>query len=86
MGKKGAADLTKDQLGAPMKSSSFFSQCGLRDDQNAEICVAVKNGKPLGVSVKVLPASNKTAACIDKAARHLSFPQSAKLDIVTQKF
>jgi hypothetical protein len=86
MGKKGSADLTKEQLGAPMKSSQFFQQCGLRDDQNAEICVAVKNGKPLGVSVKIAPSNNKTAACIDKAARRLSFPQSPKLDIVTQKF
>ena len=86
MGKKGQADLTKEQLGAPMKSSAFFSQCGLADSQNAEICVAVKNGKPLGVSVKVSPTSNKTAACIDKATRRLTFPQSPKLDIVTQKF
>jgi hypothetical protein len=86
MGKKGQADLTKDQLGAPMKSSSFFSSCGLRDDQNAEICVAVKEGKPLGVSVKVAPSSNKVAACIDKATRRLKFPASPKLDIVTQKF
>jgi hypothetical protein len=86
MGKKGSADLNKDQLGAPMKSSAFFSQCGLRDDQNAEICVAVKNGKPLGVSVKVNPGNNKVAACIDKATRKLNFPASPKLDIVTQKF
>jgi hypothetical protein len=46
----------------------------------------VKEGKPLGVSVKVAPASNKTAACIDKATRRLKFPSSPKLDIVTQKF
>ena len=86
MGKKGQADLTKEQLGAPMQSSTFFQSCGLRDDQNAEICVAVKNGAPMGVSVKVAPASNKTAACIDKATRRLTFPKSPKLDIVTQKF
>ncbi len=86
MGKKGSADLTKEQLGAPMKSSTFFQSCGLADSQNAEICVAVKNGKPLGVSVKVAPASNKVAACIDKATRRLNFPASPKLDIVTQKF
>jgi len=38
------------------------------------------------VSVKVAPNNNKVAACIDKAARKLSFPASPKLDIVTQKF
>lgn len=86
MGKKSGADLTKEQLGAPMKSSAFFSSCGLADSANAEICVAVKNGKPLGVSVKVAPNNNKVAACIDKATRKLTFPSSPKLDIVTQKF
>ena len=87
MGKKGSKpDLTNEQLGAPMKSSTFFSSCGLADSANADICVAVKNGKPLGVSVKVTPKNNKVAACIDKATRRLSFPQSEKLDVVKQHF
>lgn len=87
MGKKGAkADLTDAQLGAPMKDSSFFAKCGLPDSSNAEICAAVKQGKPVGVSVKVTPGSNKVAACIDRATRHLSFPASDKLDVVHQKF
>jgi len=87
MGKKGGQkDLTDAQLGAPMKSSGFFSGCGLPDSSNAEICVAVKKGKPLGVSVKVQPQNNKVAACIDKSTRKLSFPSSEKLDVVHQKF
>ncbi len=86
MGKKGAADLTAAQLGKPMESSAFMASCGLADSANAEICVAVKKGKPLGVSVKVAPANNKVAACIDKATRRLTFPQSDKLDVVKQKF
>ncbi len=87
MGKKGQRpDLNNEQLGAPMKSSAFFAACGLADSANADICVAVKGGKPLGVSVKVSPQNNKVAACIDRSARHLSFPQSDKLDVVHQKF
>jgi hypothetical protein len=86
MGHKGGKDLTKDQLGAPMKSSSFFGSCGLPDSSNADICVAVKNGKPIGVSVKVTPKNNKIAACIDRSSRRLSFPSSDKLDVVHQKF
>ena len=62
MGAKQSKDLTADQLGAPMKSSAFMSGCGLPDSSNAEICAAVKQGKPLGVSVKVSPANNKVAA------------------------
>lgn len=88
MGKKGEKkpDLTDAQLGAPMKTSAFFSHCGLRDNENAEICVAVKEGKALGVSVGVAPSNRKTAACIDRAARKLHWPASDKLDVVHQKF
>ena len=89
MGSKGAKDkpdLTNDQLGAPMKSSSWFSGCGLADSANADICVAVKQGKPLGVSVAVTPENKRVAACIDRSARKLHFPESQKLDVVHQKF
>jgi hypothetical protein len=86
-GKKGGApDLTNDQLGAPMRTSDFMSGCALADSANANICVAVKGGKPLGVSVSVSPQNNKVAACIDRAARRLHFPVSDKLDVVHQKF
>jgi hypothetical protein len=84
--KKGPADLTREQLGAPMRTTSFFASCGLPESSSAEICVAVKNGKPVGVSVAVTPANNRLAACIDRATRRLSFPASAHLDVIHQKF
>jgi hypothetical protein len=87
MGAHGAkADLTDDQLGAPMRSSAFFSTCGLPDSANADICVAVKRGKPVGVSVALTPSNNRVAACIDRATRRLAFPTSDALDVVHQKF
>lgn len=86
MGKPGTKDLTAEQLGQPMKTSTFMSSCGLPDSSNADICVAVKNGKVLGVSVKVTPQNNKVAACIDKSTRRLGFPKSDKLDVVKQHF
>ena len=79
-------DLTREQLGAPMAQSGFFSSCGLGSSANADICVAVKQGKPLGVSVSVTPADNRVAACIDRATRSLKFPTSDKLDVVHQHF
>lgn len=79
-------DLTKEQLGAPMRTSSFFARCGLSDSANADICVAVKRGKPVGVSVRVTPSNNRVAACIDRSARHLSFPVNDHLDVVHQTF
>ncbi len=86
MGKKSGPDLTNEQLGRPMQNSAFLQHCGLPDSSNADICVAVKKGKPLGVSVSTAPMNNKIAACIDKATRRLSFPTSEKLDVVKQHF
>jgi hypothetical protein len=87
IGKKNSKpDLTKEQLGRPMQNSTFFQGCGLPDSSQADICVAVKSGKVLGVSVKTTPMNNKVAACIDKATRKLSFPSSEKLDVVKQHF
>jgi len=81
-----AADLTDAELGAPMKTSAWFVSCGLPDSANADICVAVKEGKPLGVSVAVVPENKRVAACIDRSARKLHFPASEKLDVVHQRF
>jgi hypothetical protein len=80
------ADLSDTQLGGPMKSSGWFAECGLADSANADICVAVKKGKPLGVSVAVTPQNKRVAACIDRSARKLQWPESDKLDVVHQKF
>jgi hypothetical protein len=82
----GKADLTNEQLGAPMRDSSFFARCNLPDSSKADICVAVKKGRPLGVTVAVTPSNNRVAACIDKSTRRLTFPASDRLDVVHQKF
>jgi hypothetical protein len=79
-------DLTDDQLAGPVQSSAYFSNCPLADSAHANICVAIKQGMPLGVSVKVSPSNKAVAACIDRATRKLRWPTSAKLDIVHQTF
>jgi hypothetical protein len=85
-GAAGGADLSAAQLGAPMQSGQFLSGCGLAQSAHADICVAVKNGKPLGVSVLVTPRNNQVATCIDRATRKLHFPLSPRLDVVKEKF
>jgi hypothetical protein len=79
-------DLTDDQLGAPMRDAAFFSRCGLADGSKADICVAIRKGRPVGVSVEVDPSNNRVASCIDRATRKLHFPASDRLDVVHQKF
>jgi hypothetical protein len=82
----GAADLSSEQLGAPMKTDAFMRHCALPSDANADICVTIKQGKAIGVSVGVTPTNNKVAACIDKAARRIHFPTSGRIDVIHQKF
>jgi hypothetical protein len=84
--KGGGADLTDSQLGAPLNAGQFMAGCGLAGNANADLCVAVKQGKPLGVSVTVSPRNNQVAACIDRAARRVRFPASDKLDVVHSHF
>ena len=82
--KGGAKDLTRDELGAPIKASNVAASCGLPDNAKAHICALVKGGRALGVSVGVDPKNNKVAACIDRKVRSLSYPSSDKPD--TLKF
>lgn len=86
MGKSQAPDLTKDKLGAPINNSNAAAACGLPDSSHAKICVLVKNGKPLGVTVNVDPKNNRVAACMDRRMRGLAFPVSGQPDTVTYDY
>ncbi|HEY8088728.1 MAG TPA: hypothetical protein VIF09_12805 [Polyangiaceae bacterium] len=79
-------DLSKDELGRPISSSNAAVACGLSDSAHASICVLVRGGKPLGVTVNVTPSSNRVAACMDRRMRHLAFPVSDKPDTVTYNY
>jgi len=81
----GGKDLTDAQLSAPINGGGVISGC-LPGSSNADICVAIKQGKPLGVSVTVTPTNNKIAACIDRKVRHVSWPASPKLDVIKTHF
>jgi hypothetical protein len=86
MGKSAGPDLTKDVLGAPINNSNAAAACGLPDSSHAKICVLVKGGKPLGVTVNVDPKNNRVAACIDRRMRGLAFPASGQPDTVTYSY
>jgi len=86
MGKSAGPDLTKDVLGAPINNSNAAAACGLPDSSHAKICVLVKGGKPLGVTVNVDPKNNRVAACMDRRMRVLAFPVSGQPDTVTYNY
>jgi hypothetical protein len=86
MGKSAGPDLTKDALGAPINNANAAAACGLPDSAHAKICVLVKGGKPLGVTVAVDPKNNRVAACMDRRMRGLAFPVSGQPDTVTYNY
>ncbi len=81
-----APDLTNAQLSAPLRHASFISSCGAPDDMHVTVRVAVKMGRAVGVTVSTNPPSAGVAACIDRAVRGLSWPQSPKADFVTTSY
>lgn len=86
MGKSSGPDLTSAQLGVPINNSNAAAACGLSDAAHAKVCVLVKNGKPLGVTVNVDPKNNRVAACMDRRMRGLAFPVSSQPDTVTYTY
>jgi hypothetical protein len=86
MGKSSGPDLTKDQLGAPITNANPAVACGLPDSAKASLCVLVKGGRALGVTVAVDPKNNRVAACMDRRVRSLPYPVSGQPDTVTYKY
>jgi hypothetical protein len=80
MGAHAGADLTDAQLSAPMSDGTFVGDCGAPDDMGVTVKVAIKMGRPVGVSVSTSPHSADVAGCIDHYVRKLSWPVSPKLD------
>jgi hypothetical protein len=86
MGKSSGPDLTKDQLGAPITNANPAVACGLPDAAKASLCVLVKGGRALGVTVNVDPKNNRIAACMDRRVRGLAYPVSGQPDTVTYSY
>jgi hypothetical protein len=80
MGQQGAADLTDAQLSAPMRSGAFVGECGAPDAMKVTVQVAIKMGRPVGVSVSTSPSDPDVAGCIDRYVRTFSWPSSPKMD------
>ena len=86
IGAKAGPDLTDAQLGAPLRSASFISGCGAPDSMHAQVKVAIKNGRAIGVTVTTLPPDQGVAACIDRHVRGLGWPANPKMDTTTTNY
>ncbi len=81
----GQADITRGQYASIMNSGNYFSHCGVPFSVAVSICVAVQNGRAVGVTVTTTP-NHPSRSCIASAVRRMSFPSHPKLDVVRVNF
>jgi hypothetical protein len=86
MGGKHEPDLTDAQLAGPMRSGAFVGECGAPDRMKVTVKVAIKRGRPAGVSVSTSPPDADIAGCIDRYVRTFSWPSSSKMDSFTTTY
>lgn len=86
MGGSGQADITGAQYGAVLNSGSYLNGCGLASNAGVDVCVAVQNGRAVGVTVRVSPSNPGVSSCIAGHIRGMSFPSHPKLDVTRTHF
>jgi eukaryotic-like serine/threonine-protein kinase len=86
MGQKMQADITRAQYGAVLNSGSYLNGCGLPSSTSVDVCVAVQNGRAVGVTIRTEPSNAGVASCISRKVRGLSFPSHPKLDVTRTRF
>jgi hypothetical protein len=85
-GPKGPADITASQYGSIMNGGGYLNGCGLPSSTAVDVCVAVQNGRAVGVTVRTRPHNGGAAACIASHVRGMSFPVHPKLDVTRTSF
>lgn len=81
-----AADITGAQYGAVLNSGAYLNGCGLPASTGVDVCVAVQNGRAVGVTVRTQPSNPGVASCISGHLRAMSFPSHPKLDVTRTHF
>jgi hypothetical protein len=85
-GAKVAADITSSQYGSILNGGGYLNGCGLPSSVGVDVCVAVQNGRAVGVTVRTKPSNPGVSSCIASHVRGLSFPAHPKLDVTRTSF
>ena len=85
-GAKVPADITSSQYGSILNGGGYLNGCGLPSSVGVDVCVAVQNGRAVGVTVRTKPSNPGVGSCIASHVRGLSFPAHPKLDVTRTSF
>jgi hypothetical protein len=81
----GQADLTAKDF-AVLNNGSYLNACEVPETSKIQVCVAVRGGAAVGVTVTIDPPSPDLEVCVAKQVRALAFASHPKMDVVRVRF
>lgn len=79
-------DLTASAFASTLNAGTYLEPCGVPSSSKVDICVAVKNGQTVGVTVALDPADPEIEVCVAKQVRAMTFTAHPKMDVVRVRF
>jgi len=80
------ADLPTTAIASVLENGAWLSSCSPPEHTSLDVCVAIKAGTVIGVSVSSRPSAPSLDSCIARRAAALQFPYSPRLDIARTRF
>lgn len=85
-GGTGKPDLGAADYGNVLNRGGYLNACGVPNNMSVDICVAVQNGRAVGVTVRTNPSNPGVASCISGQVRGLGFPAHPRMDVARTSF
>jgi hypothetical protein len=85
-GGRSQPDITEAQYASILEHGRWFEHCGVPAACRLEVCVAVRGGRPVGVTVHSTPWRADIERCVAAAARGLTFPSHPRMDVTRTTF
>jgi hypothetical protein len=82
----GQADLTAKDFSAVLNNGTYLAPCEVPETSKIQICVAIRSGAAIGVTVTLDPSNPDLEICVAKQVRVLAFASHPKMDIVRVQF
>lgn len=84
--RKAPKDLGAADFGPVLNKGDYLDRCGVPTTTAVDICVAVQNGRAVGVTVRTAPGNAKLDRCLSRVLRSVSFPSHPRMDVVRTRF
>jgi hypothetical protein len=84
--RKAPKDLGAADFGRVLNKGDYLDRCGVPTTTAVDICVAVQNGRAVGVTVRTAPSNGKLDRCLSRVLRGVSFPSHPRMDVVRTRF